>query len=419
MKNQRKWRRKMPNTLVPELCITRNSEQGHGLKILMLCWEYPPNVVGGLSRHIYGLSVHMAKMGCEVHVITAGTDILPIFELMDGVRVHRVKPINEYDQNFLSWIGGLNLAMAFKAEKLAQETRFQLIHAHDWLVGAAAVSLKELLSIPLLTTIHATEHGRNNGINTEIQKFIHEKEQQLITESNQIIVCSDFMKEHLVSVFDVASDEIAVIPNGVEIPTATIEAPEMLPELLNKNYIFSVGRIVKEKGFQTVIEAAAIAKEKDYDYYFVIAGKGPMQEEYRRQIKERQLTSHISFVGYVTDDQRNALIAGSQLTVTPSLYEPFGIVALESLILAKPTIVSNTGGMKGIVKHLQTGLLMNPGDPESLLEQIQFLEDNPDKAKEIGLRGREIVLRLYGWNRIASETARTMEDTVIHLQINE
>lgn len=409
----------MPKTFVPVECLTPNSEQGPGLKILMLCWEYPPNVVGGLSRHVFNLSVHMAKIGYEVHVITAGNDMLPAFELMDGVRVHRVKPINEMDRNFLSWIGGLNLAMAFKAECLAQEIRFHLIHAHDWLVGAAGIALKELWSIPLLTTIHATEHGRNNGIHTETQKFIHEKEQQLITASNQIIVCSDYMKEQLASVFDGVSNTIAVIPNGVEVPVFKQDRAMLIPELNKKEYIFSVGRIVKEKGFQTMIEAAAIAKENKLDTFFVIAGKGPMLDKYRSQINERQLTNHIMFIGYITDEQRNALAAGSQLTVIPSLYEPFGIAALESMIVGKPTIVSNTGGMKGIVKHLQTGLLMNPGDPESMLQQIQFLKENPIIANEIGLKGREIVKSLYGWKRIASQTARIMEDTVIHSQVKD
>jgi glycogen synthase len=409
----------MPKPSVPEVVLNPNLAQCSGLKILMLCWEYPPNVVGGLSRHVYSLSVHLAKMGCDVHVITAGNNELQDFELINGVKVHRVIPINDQDPSFLSWIGGLNLAMAFKAEKLAEETRFHLIHAHDWLVGVVAIAIKELLSIPLLTTIHATEHGRNNGVYTEIQKFIHSKEQQLIGASDQIIVCSDYMRKHLSTVFDVEADSIATIPNGVDAPSNTLDAGEQFPELQNRRYIISVGRIVKEKGFETIIEAAGIAKEKGWDYFFVIAGKGPMLDIYRRQIKESKLTNHIAFVGYISEEQRNALIAGSELSVIPSLYEPFGIVVLESLVLAKPTIVSNTGGMKGIVKHLQTGLLMNPGDPESMLEQIQLLVENPILAKEIGLKGREIAKSLYGWNRIASETARVMKDTVIDIQVNE
>ncbi|SMQ82880.1 Glycosyltransferase involved in cell wall bisynthesis [Bacillus sp. OV166] len=388
------------------------------LKILMLCWEYPPNIVGGLSRHVFGLSVHLAEKGHEVHVLTAINGNLPSFENMDGVNVHRVKPINQYDDNFLSWIGGLNLAMAFKAEQLAEEIHFDIIHAHDWLVGSASIVLKETLKIPLLATIHATEYGRNNGIHTEMQQFIHKKEQQLICESDQIIVCSDYMKDVLNSIFKAKNDKIAIIPNGIEPVLNELDTEEIFPELKDQKYIFSIGRIVKEKGFETIIEAASIAKEREIDCFFVIAGKGPMLETYRRQINVRNLESHITFVGYVTDEQRNSLIAGSELAVIPSLYEPFGIVVLETMILGKPTIVSNTGGMKGIVKHLHTGLLMTPGDAESMLEQIDFLINHPLKAEEIGKKGRQIVTILYGWKRIASETSRVMEDTVLNKRVH-
>jgi len=389
------------------------------LKILILSWEFPPNIVGGLSRHVMGLSAQLADHGHEVHVLTAGNNNLPPFEIMNGITVHRVRPINENDDRFLSWVAGLNLAMAFKAEQLGEEIGFDLIHAHDWLVGAAAISLKEWLRIPLLTTIHATEHGRNNGIYTEMQQFIHQKEQQLIIESDQIIVCSEYMKEEVCEVFALQDERLTVIPNGVEPLKANLKVADIFPELKDKKYIFSIGRIVEEKGFETIIEAAATAKDKQQDIVFVIAGKGPMLKEYQNRVLKRGLECYVSFIGYVTDDQRNALIQDCELVVIPSLYEPFGIVVLESMALGKPTVVSNTGGMKGIIKHLQNGMLMVPGSPQSLLEQIEYLFNQPEKAKEIGSRGKQIVQSLYGWKRIAAETSRIMEDTLLNQRVNE
>ncbi|ETI67035.1 glycosyltransferase family 4 protein [Neobacillus vireti] len=389
------------------------------LKILMLCWEYPPNIVGGLSRHVFGLSVHLAAMGHEVHVVTAGNESLSSFEKSNSVNVHRVKPINEQDDNFLSWIGGLNLAMAFKVEKLAEEINFDLIHAHDWLVGSAAIALKDLLALPLLATIHATEHGRHNGIHTEMQLFIHEKELQLITWADQLIVCSEYMRDELLLVFNARADRLAVIPNGIDPLTAERTTEEICPGLKQRKYIFSLGRIVKEKGFETIIEAAFNSKENGQSYFFVIAGKGPMLETYRRQVVDWKLENFVAFIGYITDEQRIGLIEGCEMAVIPSLYEPFGIAALETMVLGKPTIVSNTGGIKGIVKHLQTGLLMVPGDAGSLLEQIDFLLQNPQRAREIGKRGSQIVKSLYGWNRIATETSRVMEDTLLNKRMNE
>ncbi|MEH7178752.1 glycosyltransferase family 4 protein [Neobacillus vireti] len=388
------------------------------LKILILTWEYPPNEVGGLSRHVNGLSVHLSQLGYEVHVITAGNGGLPVYERMKGVYVHRVTPLNNQDDDFLAWIAGLNLAMSFQGEKMAEKMKFDIIHAHDWLVGTAAITLKEVLSIPLLTTIHATEQGRNNGIHTEMQRFIHEKELRLIKESDQIIVCSHYMREELVNHFHLSDKKMTIVPNGIEQEDVKVVPDAIFPSLKGRKYIFSVGRIVQEKGFETIIEAAQVAKDSGKEIYFVIAGKGPMLERYRKMVSEKQLDHYVAFIGYVSDEQRNALLVNSEIAVFPSLYEPFGIVALEAMILGIPTIVSETGGLKGIVKHSKSGLLMIPGNADSLLTNIDFLLQNPENAKEIGVKGKQIVKSLYGWKRIASQTVTVMEDTLINKRAN-
>ncbi|OLS41685.1 glycosyltransferase family 4 protein [Bacillus sp. MRMR6] len=386
------------------------------LNILILSWEYPPNIIGGLSRHVNGLSIALAGLGHEVHVLTAGKGDLPDFEVLNGVNVYRVFPLNQHDNDFLTWIAGLNLAMAFRADALSVTIKFDIIHAHDWLVGSAAITLKDVLALPLLSTIHAHEQGRHNGIYTEMQQFIHQKELQLVTESDQLIVCSDYMRDELKGIFKIEENKIAVIANGIDLNQAvvTLNPIEIFPILENRKYIFSMGRIVKEKGFETVIEAARIAKETKQELFFVIAGKGPMLEAYRQRIVEEHLESHLCFIGFVTDEQRNALLESSELTVFPSLYEPFGIVALESMILAKPTVVSETGGLKGIIKHLQTGMWMVPGDATNMMDSINYLLTYPEKAKEIGIKGREIAKRLYSWKRIAIQTTHVIEDTLLN-----
>jgi glycogen synthase len=386
--------------------------------ILILCWEYPPNVVGGLSRHVSGISSYLAGLGLNVHVLTAGNGNLPPYDYFNNVHVHRVKPLNYHDKHFFTWIGGLNLAMIYKACELAEEIKFDLIHAHDWLVGVAGIVLKETFDLPLLTTIHGTEYGRNNGIYNEMQRFIHEKEQLLMDQSNLIIVCSHYMKQELVSVFHIHKNKIVVIPNGIEITKGIINQKDFFQNRDDKKIIFSIGRMVEEKGFKTIIKAASIVKDKNLKLIFIIAGKGPMLERYRQEVMKRGLEEFVSFIGYVSDEEKNAYILHSNIVVFPSLYEPFGIVALESMFLGKPTIVSDTGGLKGMVEHMKTGLLMVPGNAESLLQQISFLLQNPKKAAEIGLRGKKLVKGLYGWKRIAAETKRVMDDLIIHDRID-
>jgi glycosyltransferase involved in cell wall biosynthesis len=387
-------------------------------KILVLTWEFPPHIVGGLARHVHGLTKSLSQMGYEIHVITAHQAELPVYERLDGVFVHRVKPLHENEKDFLMWIGGLNIALAEKAEALAREYQFDYIHAHDWLVGAAASVLKDTLAIPLVTTIHATEFGRNNGIYTEMQRFIYEKERKLVEQSDQIIVCSDYMKQEVQQLFNPSIEKMSTIPNGIDSePEIAVRQEDLLADVpidRSRKMIFSIGRIVKEKGFDTLIEAAIILKEKGSNVYFLIAGKGPMLDEYRRKVEELQLTDTVFFIGFIDDNKRNALFELCDIAVFPSLYEPFGIVALESMKANKPTIVSNTGGLKGIVQHLKTGLLMVPGSTDSLIEQIMRLLNDTSLAKQVGENGKKVVESLFSWNRVAEETKRVFEEVKIN-----
>ncbi|KAA9026297.1 glycosyltransferase family 4 protein [Niallia endozanthoxylica] len=378
------------------------------LRILFLTWEFPPCIVGGLSRHVHGLTKSLAKKGHEIHVITTGSDTLPVLEKVDNVIVHRVHPLNVSEKDFLLWIGGLNIAIADKAAALLTDKSFDCIHSHDWLVGAAAVSLKKNLDLPLVTTIHATEYGRNNGIYTEMQRFIHGKERQLVEQSDRVVVCSNFMQEEVLKLFKPTVHKLATIPNGIDCEREKGQAinPFSAENDMDsdRKMIFSIGRMVKEKGFDTLIEAAAILKGLGANICFIIAGKGPMLEVYRRKVVEMQLTDTVRFIGFIDDDKRDALLELCEMAVFPSIYEPFGIVALEAMKAGKPTIVSNTGGLKGIVQHLETGLLIEPENSKNVAEQIMLLLENPEMAMEIGENGKKAIESQYNWKLAAAET---------------
>ncbi|MFE8702465.1 glycosyltransferase [Cytobacillus sp. FJAT-54145] len=407
-------------TKLPNLTKGQNVVEGTKQKLLVLTWEYPPNVVGGLARHVHGLAEGLAKLDYEVHIITTLVDHLPPFERVGNVHIHRVRPLNEHDHDFIAWTFGLNTAMVEKVTELETIHQFELIHAHDWLVGAAALSLKERLDVPLITTIHATEYGRNQGIYTEMQKFIHEKERELTEGTDFIITCSDFMKNEVEQVFNIDSQKIAIIPNGINEQNQVTTDSDVLinfPIHYSKKMIFSIGRMVQEKGFDTLIEAAHIMRDSHSDLYFIIAGKGPMLEEYRKKVKELALEDKVFFVGFVSDEERNALLTQCEMAVFPSRYEPFGIVALESMLFAKPTIVSNVGGLKGIIQHSKTGLIMTPNSPKSFIEQVDFLLHHKDVSIEMGLNAKKVIESLFSWRRVAEETKRIFDETLLNCKI--
>lgn len=391
------------------------------LTILLLTWEFPPHIIGGLARHTEGLSLQLQKLGVDVHVITTKPNYInSAYEEIEGVKVHRVEPLNAMDPQFLNWIGGLNLRIAEKALELARENKFHLIHAHDWLVGEAAKTLSNELKVPLITTIHGTEFGRNAGIYTELQKFIHNKELELIQSSHQVIVCSEFMKQEISEVFDATEEKISIIPNGVRIEKQKDEGNIHLHPILQKekrNILFSIGRLVQEKGFDLLIEAASKMNRKDI--CFVLAGNGPMYQEYDRLIKQNKLEDVIYLIGFISDEQRNQFFERCKMAIFPSRYEPFGIVALEAMTFSKPIIVSETGGLRRINQHLKTGLFMKPDNVESLVEQIELILSCPEFAQKMAENGKALVEYYYSWQRVAEMTKRQYEELQLLFSINE
>ncbi|TYR82409.1 glycosyltransferase [Priestia megaterium] len=382
------------------------------MSILMLTWEFPPLVVGGLSRHVFDLSRALAKAGHHVVVITTFVDGLPVYECMYDVHVYRVKSLQPHHADFLEWVNSLNMAMAFEALKLAHSVSFHIIHAHEWLVGAAAQCVAEQIDKPLITTIHATEHGRNNGIHNKMQQTIHHREKDLIEQSSSIIVCSEYMKKELIALFNVSSESISVFPNGIDQRMVVDAAKHSTVRILKRKFnlrdapiIFSIGRVVYEKGFHLLIEAAVYFKQRNIDIQFIIAGKGPLLHAYRRQINEKNIEEYIQFIGYITDDERNQFLQLSQIVVFPSLYEPFGIVALEGMIAKKPTVVSDVGGLKDIVRHEVTGFVFQSGNVRALVECMVNILKDEQAAKTVSERGYVEATTLFSWDQIASDTS--------------
>jgi len=154
------------------------------MKILMLSWEYPPKSVGGLSTHVYHLAHELVKLGHEIHLITCEAQAAPKQENDNGIFIYRVEPYNIETSDFIKWVMQLNFAIIEVATRLINEKGpFDLIHSHDWLTAFSSKTLKLAHDLPLISTIHAMEYGRNNGLFTEMQKYISATEGMLCFES--------------------------------------------------------------------------------------------------------------------------------------------------------------------------------------------------------------------------------------------
>jgi glycogen synthase len=379
----------------------------------MLSWEYPPHIVGGLARHVHALSIELVKRNYDVHVIASKPNDSTDYELSDGVHIHRVSPLNDQDPDFLAWIGGLNLAIIDKAIAIAGHTAIHAVHTHDWMTGPAAEYIKKVLTVPMVATIHGTEYGRNKGIFTELQQFIFAKEKELSQNADKVIVCSDFMAEEISEVLETAGPKITVIPNGTTVNdhiTHNEKAEKLFPYLKERKVVFSIGRVVKEKGFDTLIKSAELLRHRHPELCFVIAGNGPLLETYRQKVNHLSLSNTVFFIGFVSDNVRKALFEFCSMAVFPSLYEPFGLAAAEALSFGVPTIVSQTGGLQGLIEDRKTGYYMEPGNEKSLANIIEHILEHESLASNIAERGKAVVEEKFSWRQNAKQTDQLYEN---------
>jgi len=307
-------------------------------RILILSWEYPPIVAGGLARHVHKLSEALAGQGVEVHVLTRGVRDHVAEELRGGVHIHRVaeSPMPHDLDAFVAWVEGMNAHMLAAGRRLGKRLRFDVVHGHDWLVAGAAAGLAERLRCPYLTTIHATEYGRHQGwVQQHPQSYVHGIETQMARRADHVITCSHYMRGHVADVYEIDERRVTVIPNGID--PADLQPVADLGELRARfaapddRLVLLVGRLVYEKGFQIALDALPQVIRRAGRVRFLVAGSGTHEAELKQQAHRLGLMRHGTFMGWIGDDVLHSLYRIADLCVVPSIYEPFGLVALEAI----------------------------------------------------------------------------------------
>lgn len=369
----------------------------------MLSWEYPPLVVGGIATHVEGLATAMARAGHEVVVLTLDHPDAPADSVVDGVRVLRA-------DTSLPWLPEHNLVarMSSANHQIVQlvaclgDWRPDVVHAHDWLVAWAADTVKTLFDVPLVATVHATERGRHGGhVPMGVPAEINSVEWWLTYQAREVIACSRFMLREVIDGFDLPPDKVHLVPNGVEIDRW--RAARHLSGTRSP-VVVAWGRIQYEKGFQVLASAIGQLRHRVPGIRCVIAGRGSYLPELQTHIDMEGVGDLVHLPGYVSDHDLRSLLADAACVVIPSLYEPFGIVALEGMAAGAPTVVARTGGLAEIIDGTGAGLMFEPGNHHDLADRIAEVLGNPSLGDEMRTNAAALLERTYTWNAIADAT---------------
>jgi glycogen synthase len=375
------------------------------LRILMLSWEYPPVVHGGLGRHVAALAASLAAIGHDVSVVAPGSGRVDgAVTVLHPDVVDPIVPLEVGDLHGHVATLGAGLARTAIRAGLAAEAAgeaFDVLCAHDWVVAQAAVTVQAALRLPLVATLHATEAGRHQGwLPGDLSRSIHATEGWLTAAASRTVVCSDAMRRDVQRLFAVPDRRVAVVPNGVDLDQWPVGPPAHDREPL----IVFAGRLEYEKGVQVLLRAAPRLRRRVPGVRIVVAGTGTYEAELHALATKLRLGRAVRFAGRLDDAELGDLYSRSAAVAVPSIYEPFGLVALEASACGAPLVVAETGGLAEFADGGRTALPVVPDDVAALADGLTMVLRDRELANKLATSARDLV-ESHGWHPVAVRTS--------------
>ncbi len=408
------------------------------MKIAVLVYEYPPKIVGGLGTYAAEITRKFVLLDHDVTVFTMNDDegSLPTRELWRGIEIHRPAHIDVSDslpdviaEDIKKWGRGIQLFSKIlmynylSASKLINELvrrdefKYDLVVAHDWLSAISGIAIKRELGLPFVFHVHSTEKGRTLGNGSDVVSNIEHRCAQM---ADMVITVSEAMKSEM-SELGFPKEKIQVCYNGVDPEKYSSKqvSEEKIRDVrqeygLGDNDLMAlfIGRLVWVKGVDRLLRAMPQVLQKVPNIKLVVLGLGEMRDYLEKQVQTLRLQDTVKFrFEFVPEEERIAHYAACDVATFPSLYEPFGIVALEAMSMGKPVVVGAAGisGMRESVVPSgsdQCGFHVNPEDPSDIAWGLINAVQDPQRKEWLGQNGRKIVLQRFNWDAVAKRTAQ-------------
>lgn len=401
------------------------------MRVLMLGWEFPPFISGGLGTACYGLTRAMESLDVNI------TMLLPVgtwgpdgkshgcFELEAGadgnpahvtfkpvpaelpnpyyrpppLRLRGAGAIGGYDGNLAERVG----EYAKRCAELMKGQSFDVIHAHDWVTFPAGMALSAKFSKPLVVHVHATEFDRSGQC---VNKKVYEIEREGIAAASLVIAVSQYACDILVGRYGVPPHKIRVVHNGIR-PKPVVRGGRLTPN--GERIVLFLGRITGQKGPHYFVEAAEKVLEAIKDVKFIMAGWGDLAPAIIEEVAAKRLGLKILFTGFLRGEQVERAYQAADVYVMPSVSEPFGLTAVEAVQQGVPVILSKTTGVGEILRR--GAVKVDFWDAGRIAETIISILSDHALAQRLVRDGKEEI-RLLTWEAAARKCLAVYHQTV-------
>jgi glycosyltransferase involved in cell wall biosynthesis len=405
-------------------------------KVLMYGWEFPPEISGGLGVACYGIVNELSKLGLPIKLVLpkniAPSRTLNKNVLINGCEEARVKKYSDYtewekygynvdvdvstidtlihpyitetayhqslitlhenqkklsrhkraiyEHVRLTGKYGPNLfsevfRYAKAASYFALKYPHDVIHAHDWLTGLAAIEARKNSGKPMVFQVHALEFDRSGE---NINQSIYDIEKHAMVSADMIVAVSHYTKNIITKRYGIAEGKIRVVHNGTY-----CEGNSGVCKIHNKvskhPVVLFLGRITHQKGTWHFINVAKKILSKRPDVNFVIAGNGDSLRNMIEMTAELHIGKNVHFTGFLSQKEVDKIYELADVYVMPSVSEPFGLTCLEALMRNIPVVISKQSGVSEVLNHV---LKADFWDVDSMAEKVLALLDYKVLRKE-------------------------------------
>jgi len=426
------------------------------MKVLMFGWEFPPHISGGLGTACYGLTkglshirdldvlfvvpkIHGDEDQKKMKLIGASDVSILKRELniknfqktiecleVDSCLVPYVDPedfkkqmsytvegtgtfLKTDDQGKIAFSGkyGTNLITeianySMVAGLIAEDNRFDVIHAHDWLTYQAGIVAKEVSGKPLVIHVHATDFDRSGG---EANPVVFDIEKKGMEAADSIITVSNLTRNIVIEKYGIDPEKVSTVYNAVE-PVDQQEEP--IKKGFDEKIVTFLGRITMQKGPEYFIKAASQVAERMDNVRFVMAGSGDMMHEMVDQVAAMGLTNKFHFTGFLKGKDVFDMLQMSDVYIMPSVSEPFGISPLEAMQSNVPVIISHQSGCAEMLKY---ALKVDYWNIDAMADAIHSLVKHPVMSKSLMENGKKEVDNIR-WESSAKEVYKIYKKAV-------